>query len=240
MGRFVVPRDPASLAATVSAPEPEDPAELLALEERPERPSLLAPFRARLPELLRLLPAVEQDVLRLHEMGVTERAIGALIGMTQAAVSWRIRAGTRRLQRLYSLPPILGSEGVRAELSRASVRGRDLDLATTYYLTSCATEAGRICGVTQSVARRLSTAAVRRVRAGVALEESLGLRSGLPDVLRVLEAHVDRPGWLFSPDLSENARFGDRFGRGRGGSRVGEIWVGGPPPVPPQRRRRRS
>jgi hypothetical protein len=75
-------------------------------EEEPE-PDSATDWRARLPELqhlLQMLPAVEQDLLHLSHQGMRQVDLAQLFGLTQAAISYRVRRARERLLFLRDFP----------------------------------------------------------------------------------------------------------------------------------------
>jgi hypothetical protein len=60
--------------------------------------------RAKLAGLIELLPAVEQDLLHLQAQGVRQQDAAALMGWTQANVSYRLLRAHQRLRFLRDFP----------------------------------------------------------------------------------------------------------------------------------------
>ncbi len=60
--------------------------------------------KARLAELVEMLPLVEQDLLRLHAEGKRQEDCAKIFGLTQAAVSYRLIRARLRLRFLRNSP----------------------------------------------------------------------------------------------------------------------------------------
>jgi len=89
-------RDPTPQLDDMDPPEAEEDEALVAL-----RAQVLGMQREELRRLLGLIPAIEADVIELRLRGVAQREIGAVLGITQAAVSHRIAQAMRRLKWLH-------------------------------------------------------------------------------------------------------------------------------------------
>jgi DNA-directed RNA polymerase specialized sigma24 family protein len=114
---------------------------------------------AKIEMWLRKIPKEEAEAIYLwvfREKRQTE--IARMFGVTQAAISYRIKKGRRRLQFLLSIPDIDASE-IESELPKFTRNGKqvfdDLDVAILVKLleTTCQSDVSRSLGVSQGKVR---------------------------------------------------------------------------------------
>ncbi len=146
---YVIPVDPQSLANRLIAPEPFDPEN----EEPETSESFLTPENfERVAILLDRIPKREADFLYLYFIERKRQAdIAAIFDVTQAAVSYRLDRGLKRIKFLLSLPAVT-VEGMRQHLPQI-FKPIDVDILVGMWETTCQSEVANQLGRTQGQVR---------------------------------------------------------------------------------------
>ena len=147
---YVIPVDPANLANRLIAPEPFDPN----AEEEPEVESWLTPENfEKVAMLLDRIPKREADLLYLYFIEKKRQAdIAAIFDVTQAAVSYRLDRGLKRIKFLLDLPNIT-QEGMREDLPKVPFKDIDVNILVGMWETTCQSEVANRLGLTQGRVR---------------------------------------------------------------------------------------
>jgi DNA-directed RNA polymerase specialized sigma24 family protein len=123
---------------------PEDEIDLDAVEGGPN-------FAAIDPHLDRI-PEREADLIRLYYRDqMKQEQIARLFGITQAAVSYRLARGRRRIQFLQTIPE-LDKNIFHRELGLEFIE-QDLEILWRMYETTCQSEVAKLMGLTQGRVR---------------------------------------------------------------------------------------
>jgi DNA-directed RNA polymerase specialized sigma24 family protein len=98
------------------------------------------------------IPVREADLIRLYYRDqMKQEQIARLFGITQAAVSYRLARGRRRIQFLQTIPE-LDQELFYKELSPEFI-SQDLEILWRMYETTCQSEVAKLMGLTQGRVR---------------------------------------------------------------------------------------
>lgn len=123
---------------------PDDEIDLDAIEGGPN-------FAAIDPHLDRI-PEREADLIRLYYRDqMKQEQIARLFGITQAAVSYRLARGRRRIQFLQTIPE-LDQDLFDTELGPEFI-DQDLEILWLMYETTCQSEVAKLMGLTQGRVR---------------------------------------------------------------------------------------
>jgi predicted transcriptional regulator len=98
-------------------------------------------------------PAMADILIFRMRDGMTQRAIARMMGLTQAAISWRQRRAVKAAQWLLARRAACGNI-TRDEMYRdlrALLDERDIEMAWHMYTTTCQTRTAEACGITQAV-----------------------------------------------------------------------------------------
>lgn len=166
---YVIPVDPSSLANRLIAPEPFDPN----AEEEPEPESFLTPENFdKVNMLLDRIPKREADLLYLYFIEKKRQAdIAAIFDVTQAAVSYRLDRGLKRIKFLLDLPHIT-QEGMREDLPHVPFKEIDVDILVGMWETTCQSEVANRLGLTQGRVRHRFFKAVQVLEDAAAKEKT--------------------------------------------------------------------
>lgn len=118
----------------------------------------------RLEAILDRLDPAEADILELYlREKMTERGIGALFGVSQQAVSWRLFRIFERIDFLLAMP-VVTEEEIRADLGALF---EPVVVETLVYMaeTTCQVEVAALTGLSQSTVRKYFLRAVERLEA---------------------------------------------------------------------------
>ena len=155
-GLFVIPMDPAQLANRLIAPSPEDE------QEESESESLFSEmdYESRIAPLLDRIPKREADLIYLYFIKRKRQAdIAAIFEVTQAAISYRLDRGIKRIKFLLSIPQIT-SEGIQKDLAKA-FQQTDIDILIGMWETTCQSEVANRLKLTQGRVRHRFFRAVK-------------------------------------------------------------------------------
>lgn len=163
---YVIPMDPAQLANRLIAPTPYvDVMEDQSLE------SLFGEtdYESRIAPLLDRIPQREADLIYLYFIKKKRQAdIAAIFEVTQAAISYRLDRGLKRIKFLLSIPQI-STEEIRRDLT-SSFQDIDIDILVGMWETTCQSEVATRLNLTQGRVRHRFFRAVKAL-------ESLALRN---------------------------------------------------------------
>lgn len=99
------------------------------------------------------LPALEQDILRLHlDLKRTHSDIARILGMSQPAVNYRYKRSRERLAVWEILPSVTPHE-VRAVMQERGARDSDITAMALYVETNNQSEVARRMGASQGFVR---------------------------------------------------------------------------------------
>ena len=156
---YVIPVDPQSLANRIVAPDPYDEA----AEEGEERSdSFLTPENyEKVALLLDRIPKREADLLYLYFIEKKRQAdIAAIFEVTQAAISYRLDRGLKRIKFLLNLPS-LTEDQMREDLPKVPFKTIDVDILVGMWETTCQSEVANRLGLTQGRVRHRFFKAVK-------------------------------------------------------------------------------
>lgn len=166
---YVIPVDPSSLANRLVAPEPFDPL----AEEEVEAESFLTPENFdKVNLLLDRIPKREADLLYLYFIEKKRQAdIAAIFDVTQAAVSYRLDRGLKRIKFLLDLPNVTVEE-MQEDLPKVPFKEIDVDILVGMWETTCQSEVANRLGLTQGRVRHRFFKAVEVLEDAAAREET--------------------------------------------------------------------
>lgn len=155
---YVIPMDPAQLANRLAAsPAPYvDEAEVETLE------SVFADadYESRIVPLLDRIPQREADLIYLYFIKRKRQAdIAAIFEVTQAAISYRLDRGIKRIKFLLSIPQI-STEEIRRDLN-GTFQPIDVDILVGMWETTCQSEVATRLNLTQGRVRHRFFRAVK-------------------------------------------------------------------------------
>lgn len=160
---YVIPVDPAELANRFSTPSLED--EILAEEEEATTGvrDLLAEqenYEGRIAPLLDRIPKREADLIYLYFIQKKRQAdIAIIFNVTQAAISYRLDRGLKRIKFLLSIPQIT-EEDIRRDLPEI-FKEIDVNILVGMWSTTCQSQVAENLGLTQGRVRHRFFKAVR-------------------------------------------------------------------------------
>lgn len=127
-------------------------------------------FHSRIEPLLDRIPSREADIIHLYFLqGKRQLDIAEIFNMTQAAVSYRLARGIKRIKFLLEIPPITEAQ-LREDLPKAFPT-IDVDILVGMWLTTCQSEVAHRLGLTQGRVRHRFFTAVEKLRE-LALDDS--------------------------------------------------------------------
>jgi len=155
---YVIPVDPSSLANRLIAPDPFDSE----AEEPEDVTDWLTPENHdKVAALLDRIPQREADLLYLYFIEHKRQAdIAAIFDVTQAAVSYRLDRGLKRIKFLIKLPHIT-DEGMREDLPKVPFNQMDVNILIGMWDTTCQSEVAAQLGLTQGRVRHRFFKAVK-------------------------------------------------------------------------------
>jgi DNA-directed RNA polymerase specialized sigma24 family protein len=99
------------------------------------------------------LPAMERDILRLHQtLRKPQTEIAKILGVSQPTVNYRFKRAKDRLAFLEQLPSVT-SEEIRQVLTTLGARPKDIDAMVMYMETNSQSEVARRMGASQGAVR---------------------------------------------------------------------------------------
>lgn len=156
---YVIPLDPSQLSSRFSAPDAaleeeedvEDVGHLLTAEQG---------YEDRIAPLLDRIPQREADLIYLYFVERKRQAdIAAIFNVTQAAISYRLDRGLKRIKFLLSIPQIQ-EEDIRRDLP-AVFKAIDVDILVGMWQTTCQSEVANQLKLTQGRVRHRFFKAVK-------------------------------------------------------------------------------
>jgi Sigma-70, region 4 len=158
---YVIPIDPAELANRFSTPSLED--EYLEDEEVSGVRELLAEeenYEGRIAPLLDRIPKREADLIYLYFIQKKRQAdIAVIFNVTQAAISYRLDRGLKRIKFLLSIPQVT-EEDIRRDLPEI-FKEIDVNILVGMWSTTCQSQVAENLGLTQGRVRHRFFKAVR-------------------------------------------------------------------------------
>lgn len=104
-------------------------------------------------ENLDRLPAMEQDILQLHQnLRKPQTEIAKILGVSQPTVNYRYKRARARLEFLEQLPKVTSDE-IRQVLQTLQVRDRDIEAMVLYVETNSQSEVARRMNASQGAVR---------------------------------------------------------------------------------------
>ncbi len=155
---YVIPIDPSQLASRFQAPDEEEPE----VEEEISLESLLtsANYEDRIAPLLERIPQREADLIYLYYIQKKRQAdIAVIFNVTQAAISYRLDRGLKRIKFLLSIPQV-NEEDIRRDLP-AIFKAIDVNILVGMWQTTCQSEVAKTLELTQGRVRHRFFKAVR-------------------------------------------------------------------------------
>ncbi len=145
MGHIIF-QDPTSLSARYSNDDKIQPS------EAPEHPDYTECEYSCIKSYMDKIPPREADLLTLYyKYGMKQDQIAKLFGVTQAAVSYRLNKGKRRIQFLRTIPHISLSE-FKSDL-KTSFTDQESTLLWNIYSITCQSKVAKMMGLTQGRVR---------------------------------------------------------------------------------------
>lgn len=104
-------------------------------------------------EELRQLPAMERDILRLHQvLRKPQTEIAKILGVSQPTVNYRYKRARARLDFLEKLPTVTSAE-IRQVLTTLGAREKDIEAMVLYVETNSQSEVSRRMETSQGAVR---------------------------------------------------------------------------------------
>jgi DNA-directed RNA polymerase specialized sigma24 family protein len=163
---YVIPVDPTELASRYShfnyVSDPEDAIISSIDGEDEEEVEYLEPgHEDQVAKLLDRIPAREADLIEMYYILKKKQSDIALIyGVTQAAISYRLDRGIKRIKFLLSIPQVTEEE-LRRDLPRAFPQQIDVNILVGMWQTTCQSEVALRLGLTQGRVRHRFFKAVK-------------------------------------------------------------------------------
>lgn len=158
---YVIPVDPQSLANRIIAPDPYEEFENDGEEDGANESFLTPENFEKVAYLLDRIPKREADLLYLYFIEKKRQAdIAEIFDVTQAAISYRLDRGLKRIKFLLDLPS-LTEEQMRADLPRVPFKTIDVDILVGMWETTCQSEVASRLGLTQGRVRHRFFKAVK-------------------------------------------------------------------------------
>lgn len=169
---YVIPVDPAELATRFAAPD-LDAEERAALEAESELESLFASddYETRVMPLLDRIPDREADLIYLYYVCKKRQAdIAEIFNVTQAAISYRLDRGIKRIKFLLSIPDVT-EEDMREDLS-GIFAPIDVNILVGMWQTTCQSVVASKLQLTQGRVRHRFFKAVEVLRDAASDDET--------------------------------------------------------------------
>lgn len=193
---YVIPIDPSDFSRFTGYDPRDEEMEFLTEEETLEREALEAleeedaaalfqagdGFRSNIDQLLEKIPDREADIISMYFVANKRQAdIAAIFRMTQAAVSYRLARGIKRIRFLIDIPNVTSEEmiehlsevfpsvppksGVRAteEIGPDNLHV-DVHILVNMWITTCQSQVAKELGLTQGRVRFRFFKAVKRLQ----------------------------------------------------------------------------
>lgn len=165
MSGYVISLDPSELANRFATEEPlldDGPQEEKGLEEE-SAASLFssAHFFSKVEPLLCRIPAREVDLITMYYIQHKRQAdIAEIFGVTQAAISYRLDRGLKRIRFLLSIPHV-EEEDLRRDLPLVPFKQIDVDILVGMWETTCQSAVAKRLHLTQGRVRHRFFGAVK-------------------------------------------------------------------------------
>jgi DNA-directed RNA polymerase specialized sigma24 family protein len=105
------------------------------------------------PEDIGRLPAMEQDILKLHmELRKSQTEVAKILGVSQPTVNYRYKRARERLDFMEKVPRVTADE-IRQVLRTLGARDTDVDAMVLYVETSSQSEVARRMNTSQGAVR---------------------------------------------------------------------------------------
>ncbi len=118
---------------------------------------------ANIEQYLHRIPARERDLIRLYfKDRLKQEQIAKLFGITQAAVSYRLHRGIKRIQFLRTIPELDRTEFYSDIAPKFSEQ--DTEILWRMYETTCQSEIAKIMGLTQGRVRHRFFRSLHKIR----------------------------------------------------------------------------
>lgn len=173
---YVIPIDPADFSRYPGhdprEDEDEDEKEEDELELTDEELAYLKgqDFHSRVEPLLERIPEREADIIYLYFLHAKRQLdIAEIFNMTQAAVSYRLARGIKRIKFLLEIPQVTEAQ-LREDLPKV-FQDIDVDILVGMWQTTCQSEVAHRLGLTQGRVRHRFFTAVEKLQE-LALEDS--------------------------------------------------------------------
>lgn len=128
-------------------------------------------FRSRIEPLLERIPDREADIIYMYFYQEKRQAdIAVIFNMTQAAVSYRLARGIKRIKFLLDIPQIT-EEQIRAELPEIFKDNIDIDILVGMWTTTCQSVVAESLSLTQGRVRHRFFKAVQRLQEAAETDE---------------------------------------------------------------------
>lgn len=165
---YVIPLDPSQLSSRFPAPDHADDEE----DDTEEVETLLSAemsYEERISPLLDRIPQREADLIYLYFVEKKRQAdIAEIFGVTQAAISYRLDRGLKRIKFLLSIPQI-SEEDIRRDLPEI-FKPIDVDILVGMWQTTCQSEVANQLKLTQGRVRHRFFKAVKVLKEVVETE----------------------------------------------------------------------
>ncbi len=118
-------------------------------------------YETRIAPLLDRIPEREADLIQLYFIAEKRQAdIAEILGVTQAAISYRLERGITRIKFLLSIPQV-SEEELREDLPKVFSQAIDVDILVGMWETTCQSEVAAKLRLTQGRVRHRFFKAVR-------------------------------------------------------------------------------
>lgn len=179
---YVIPVDPVELASRFSSYDPrvdDDEPEFDADDEESGAEDISTEdvaaffegdYESRIAPLLDRIPEREADLIHLYFMQRKRQAdIAAIFGVTQAAISYRLDRGIKRIKFLLSIPQVT-EEDIRSDLPDVFPQ-LDIDILVGMWATTCQSEVAATLNLTQGRVRHRFFKAVEKLEEAAERDE---------------------------------------------------------------------
>lgn len=203
---YVIPVDPSEIANRFHTDPTEEPSVVEELDDDAFR-SILAQgnYEEKIAPLLDRIPVREADLINLYYIHRKRQAdLAEIFGVTQAAISYRLDRGIKRIKFLLSIPHVTEEE-LRRDLPKV-FKGIDVDILVGMWLTTCQSEVAKQLGLTQGRVRHRFFKAVKTLQEIVQVDTTFApyekIFSAISDKNFNILREVKLPQWL---NRGENA-----------------------------------
>lgn len=158
---YLISVDPAELSNRFAATKgnPEEDAEVPEADTDPIINALS--YESQVKPLLNRIPEREADLIDLYYIQKKRQAdIAEIFGVTQAAISYRLDRGLKRIKFLLSIPQ-LEVDQMQEDLPHVPFKPIDVDILIGMWLTTCQSEVAARLGLTQGRVRHRFFEAVK-------------------------------------------------------------------------------